>query len=416
MTAELTITLRRPHPKQNEFIEHPARRKVLRAGRRAGKTSGVAILAVKRFLEGRRILYATPTQEQVTRFWFEVKRALQEPIDDGIYYKNETEHIIELPRTENRIRAKTAWNANTLRGDYADLLILDEYQLMSEDAWNLVGAPMLLDNDGDAVFIYTSVRGQHHSKQLYKRASVDKSGRWQAFHFSSHDNPYLSRDALDEISQDMTQLAYRMEILAEDIEDDPRALWRRQEMIEEHRVTGFPDLVRVVVGVDPPGTETGAECGIVIAGVGADQCAYMIGDHSLQGSPAKWGDAVVASYNLYGAGRIIAEVNNGGDMVEHTIRVAQGGQNVSIKQIRASRGKAVRAEPVAALYEKGRVHHVGEFGDLEDQMCTWVPGEGDSPDRVDALVWALTELMLGAQHSGFSDMQQAETEPSKWQL
>ena len=399
MTAELTITLRRPHPKQNEFIEHPAKRKVVRAGRRSGKTTGVAILAVKGFLAGRRILYATPTQEQIGRFWFEVKQALAEPIEAGIFAKNETLHTIELPGTTQQIRAKTAWNADSLRGDYADLLILDEYQLMSDDAWNLVGAPMLLDNDGDAVFIYTAIRGQHHSKQLYKRAGEDLTGRWRSFHFTSHDNPHLSTEALGDISQDMSQLAYRMEILAEDIEDEPRALWQRQQMIEKHRVTGFPDLVRVAVGVDPPGTEMGAECGIVIAGVGADQCAYVIGDHSLQGSPAKWGDAVVASYNLYGAGRIIAEVNNGGDMVEHTIRVAQGGQNVSIKQIRASRGKAVRAEPVAALYEKGRVHHVGEFGDLEDQMCTWVPGEGDSPDRVDALVWALSELMLGARYN-----------------
>lgn len=359
---------------------------------------GAATLAVEKFLDGHRVLYATPTQEQVDTFWFEVKRALEQPLDASVFYKNESRHIIELSGTQQRIRAKTAWNADSLRGDYADLLILDEYQLMSEDAWGLVGAPMLLDNDGDAVFIYTSIRGKHHSKQLYQRALDDETGRWEAFRFTSHENPYLSRAALEDITQDMAQLAYRMEILAEDIDDDPRALWRRQEMIEDHRVTKFPELVRVVIGVDPPGTETGAECGIVIVGVGADQAAYVIGDHSLRGSPAKWGDAVVASYNLYEAGRIVAEVNNGGDMVEHTIRVAQNGQNVSITQIRASRGKAIRAEPVAALYEKGRVHHVGEYGELEDQMCQWVPGAGESPDRVDALVWAVSELMLGARY------------------
>ena len=148
---ELIVELRQPHSRQREFIESKAKRKIIRAGRRGGKTTGAAILAVRAFLDGRRILYGTPTQEQVERFWFECKRALQEPIEQNIYYKNETRHIIELPNTEQRIRAKTAWNADTLRGDYADLLILDEYQLMSEDTWGEVGAPMLLDTDGDLV-------------------------------------------------------------------------------------------------------------------------------------------------------------------------------------------------------------------------------------------------------------------------
>ena len=170
---ELTVRLRRPHPKQAEFIDSTAQRKVIRAGRRGGKTTGAATLAVKAFLAGRRVLYATPTQEQVERFWVECKRALAEPLDKGIFYKHEGRHIIELTGTEQRVRAKTASNADTLRGDYADLLILDEYQLMNADAWGLVGAPMLLDNNGNCLFIYTTKRGKHHSKELYKRAEED---------------------------------------------------------------------------------------------------------------------------------------------------------------------------------------------------------------------------------------------------
>ena len=389
----LTVRLKTPHPRQLEFIESPAKRKVIRAGRRGGKTTGAAILAVQRFLAGCRILYATPTQEQVEKFWHECKMALDEPLTSGVFYKNETRHIIELPGTEQRIRAKTAWNADSLRGDYADELILDEYQLMSADAWGLVGAPMLLDNDGNATFIYTSRRGAHHSKELYKRAQADKTGRWAVFTFPSMDNPHLSRAALEEISGDLTNLAYRMEILAEDIDDDPDALWSRD--IIDH-VTECPYLIRVVVGVDPPGTADGAECGIVVAGVTewhGQPHAFVIGDHSLRGTPGTWGTEAVTAYNLHEADRIIGEVNHGGDMVEHTIRTAPGGMDVAYKAVRASRGKMTRAEPIQAFYEKGRVHHVGTFQELEDQQCNWKPGL-PSPDRIDALVWALTELLI----------------------
>jgi hypothetical protein len=110
-------------------------------------------VAVKNFLAKRRVLYAVPTQDQVDRFWSGVKGALQPAIDAGIIYKNETRHVVEFSGTEARIRAKTAWDADSLRGDYADLLILDEFQLMNEDAWEVVGAPMLLDNNGDVYFI-----------------------------------------------------------------------------------------------------------------------------------------------------------------------------------------------------------------------------------------------------------------------
>lgn len=132
---QLTINLPNPHPRQRDFIDSPVKRKVIRAGRRGGKTVGIAIYAVQRFLAGKRVLYAAPTSEQIDRFWKEVTRALQEPIDRKVFKKNETDHTIELINTEQRIRAKTAWNADTLRGDYADELLMDEYQLMDETAW-----------------------------------------------------------------------------------------------------------------------------------------------------------------------------------------------------------------------------------------------------------------------------------------
>ena len=230
----MTVHLRRPHERQEAFIRSPAKRKVVRAGRRGGKTVGVAILAVERFLAGVRVLYAAPTVEQIDTFWREVRLALAEPLRAGVFRKNETEHYIERAGTENRLKAKTAYNADTMRGDYADLLILDEWQLCNEDAWEVVGAPMLLDNDGDAVFIYTppSLRASGisrahdplHAAKLYRHATQDTTGRWATFHFTSHDNPHISQDALAELIRDMSRASYRQEIEAEDEERSPNQL------------------------------------------------------------------------------------------------------------------------------------------------------------------------------------------------
>jgi hypothetical protein len=226
ITNEIPIVLRRPHDQQVRFLESPAKRKIIRAGRRGGKTVGAAIKALKSFLDSRRVLYAAPTGEQTDRFWYEVKRSLQPAIDAGVYKCNETERYIEYAGTLNRIKAKTAWNADTLRGDFADLLILDEWQLMAEDTWDDVGAPMLMDNNGDAIFIYTPpslkssgisrARDPRHATKMFAKAKADTTGRWEAFHFTSHDNPYLSREGIEEITKDMSRDSYLKEIMAED--------------------------------------------------------------------------------------------------------------------------------------------------------------------------------------------------------
>jgi len=399
MSKEYTIALRKPHSHQIAFMQDKSKRKVIRAGRRGGKTIGAATLAIQSFLAGQRVLYAAPTEDQLSSFWYEVKRALLKPIDAGIFIKNETMHFVELPGTKQRIRAKTAYNADTLRGDFADLLILDEWQLMNEEAWDRVGAPMLLDNDGDAVFIYTppslqsrsasKARDPQHAAKLFKRAAANTSGRWATFHFKSVDNPYISTAALSEISTDMTALAYRQEILAEDVDEAPGALWTRAS-IESARLLKAPDCERVVVGVDPTATSTGDEAGIVTAGKAGDRL-FVLADDSTQGSPEQWARAAVTAYHRNRADCIVAESNNGGEMVASVI--AQIDSAVPVRLVHASRGKMTRAEPIAVIYEQGRGHHVGNFPALEDEQCLWVPGD-PSPNRMDALVWAGTELML----------------------
>jgi len=177
----------------------------------------MAMVAVEALLAGRRVLEAAPTLEQTEAFWEACKAYLAELISAGVLYKNESRHILEMP-TGARIRTKTAWDADSLRGDYADLLILDEYATMDASAWELVGAPMLLDNDGDAVFISTPKR-RNHFHSLFTRALGDETGRWEAWHFTSHDNPHLDEQALYEITADLTEDAYRQEILAEFLEN-----------------------------------------------------------------------------------------------------------------------------------------------------------------------------------------------------
>ena len=185
----------------------------------------------------------------------------------------------------------------------------------------------------------------------------------------------------------------RQELNGELIADVDGALWKRDPMIEDLRVLKAPDLKRIVVGVDPSVTanEDSAETGIVIAGIGLDDHGYVLQDRSLRASPNEWAAEAIAGYYLFEADRIVAEVNNGGDLVETILRNIDSA--ISYSSVRATRGKMLRAEPISSFYERGLVHHVGTFADLEDQMCNWLPGE-KSPDRLDALVWAFTELLV----------------------
>ncbi len=188
----------------------------------------------------------------------------------------------------------------------------------------------------------------------------------------------------------------RQELLGEMIEQRADALWQR-DMIEMARVAKAPDLARIVVAVDPPASKRSGRCGIVAAGLGQDGVGYVLADGSVgQVRPAEWAAVAIALYRRFGADALIAEVNQGGDMVAAVMREVDAG--VPVRPVRATRGKWLRAEPVAALYAQGRVRHVGVLPELEDEMCDFgVDGlsAGRSPDRLDALVWALTALMLG---------------------
>ena len=190
--------------------------------------------------------------------------------------------------------------------------------------------------------------------------------------------------------------------------DTPGALWNRQGL-EHNRVKSGKkpkSFKRIVVAIDPAVTHRAKsdETGIIVAGLSGDDHAYVLDDLSGRYSPAGWASVAIKAYENYGADRIVVETNQGGDMAVHTLKTIDA--NIPVKKLHASRGKWARAEPVAALDEQGRIHHVGRFDILEDQMCAFKPGQMSfSPDRVDARVWAVTELLLS----------QKAAQPIMWQ-
>ena len=211
----------------------------------------------------------------------------------------------------------------------------------------------------------------------------------------------LSQTYLDTLSNLSYKKRQRFEF-GEWQDDSENALWKRETMISPFRVQQYPALDRLIVAIDPAvtSTENSDETGLIVAGRGKNPKTgeaeyYILDDRSMKGTPNEWAKMAIDLYVNYDADRVVAEVNNGGDLVESVIRGIDS--SVSYMAVRATRGKILRAEPISALYERGLVHHVGEFQHLEDEMCNYTGSiDDDSPDRLDALVWALTELAGGA--------------------
>jgi phage terminase large subunit-like protein len=216
---------------------------------------------------------------------------------------------------------------------------------------------------------------------------------------TTHDNPHLAELVRRRLEARFggSRLG-RQELGGELISDIEGALWS-YAMFETRGPA--PDLARVVVAVDPAvsSAEASDETGILVAGLGVDGRGYVLADRSCRLSPDGWARRVVQAFDDFGADRVVAEVNNGGDLVGATLKTVR--PTLPYKTVHASRGKAIRAAPVAALYEQGRITHTEPFPELEDQLCTWTPESGTSPDRLDALVWALTDTMLTPSRAAY---------------
>lgn len=185
----------------------------------------------------------------------------------------------------------------------------------------------------------------------------------------------------------------RQELFAEILDDNPGALWNTRQL-DELRCSVMPEFARIVVAVDPAvsNNDSSDETGIIVAGLGDDDIGYVLEDLSGKYSPIEWANKAAYAYHKWNADKLIAEVNQGGDLVESNIRTID--RSIAIKKIHATKGKYLRAEPISSLYEQKRVQHIGVFAELESQMCDFTPGSKKSPDRLDAMVYALTELMI----------------------
>jgi phage terminase large subunit-like protein len=234
--------------------------------------------------------------------------------------------------------------------------------------------------DGDGSFIMTSGSTFENAANLSETALVELRARYEG-----------------------TRIG-RQELYGELLEDIDGALWSRTQLDQDRVEEEPPRLARVVVSVDPAATanEGSDETGIIVAGKDSKGHGYVLADYTVKASPLEWAKRVVDAYDAHQADTVVVEVNHGGDMIPTLLRQVR--PSLPIRSVRATRGKQLRAEPIAAMYEQGRISHVGPFEKLEDQMTSWTPDDPKSPDRLDALVWAMTDLMTGSSITGYLGM------------
>ena len=439
MTFQLTAKQR----EANRLLASPARNVMLRGGARSGKTFLLIRAIVQRAINApgsRHVIFRFRFNHAKTSVWADTMPKVFKLCFPGLAVVwNKTDFYVELPN------GSQIWIAGLDDKERVEKILGQEYVTLyfnesSQIPWGSVEtamsrlaqlvelAPEIAEATGrthialKAYFDCNPPSKLHWSYSLFRahlkpgtREALPHPEAYAEMRINPRDNAEnLPGEFFDVLASMSAAKRLRFEE-GEWASEVAGALWALEDRtasdgkvmpgIDSQRVAAVdvPDMLRVVVAVDPSGTRGdggGDDIGIVVAGRGIDGQAYVFVDGTCQLSPEGWGRRAVDLYHRHNADRVVGERNFGGDMVRFTVATAD--RNVSFKEVTASRGKAVRAEPIAALYEQGRVHHVGDFPDLEDQMCNFTPqgfiGEG-SPDRADALVWALTELMLGDNNS-----------------
>ena len=384
-------------PPALQFLFSPSRYKVVYGGRGGAKSWGMArALLVKGAGQPLRILCARETQESISE---SVHRLLADQIKAiGLesFYHVQQNAIYGVTGTEFSFAGlrHNVLNIRSLEG--TDIVWVEEAHAVSHDSWETL-IPTIRKTDSE---IWVSFNPQDASDDTYQRFVVNPSPRAVVRKVTWRDNPWFP----DVLRAEMEELRAKNEdeyrhVWEGDVRATPGgALWTRQQ-IDANRIrlqdVRFDALLRIVVAIDPAVSTKpdSSDTGIVVAALTNMHHVLVLDDLSCKESPLGWARIAVNAYRSRNADRIVGEINNGGDLVEANIRAVA--PEVSFRSVRASRGKAVRAEPVSALYEKGLVHHVGFFPELEQQMCGWSPlSDQKSPDRMDALVWAVTELVV----------------------
>lgn len=369
---------------------------LIRAGRGFGKTRAGAewVCEIARTTPGARIALVGANAEDVRQVMIEGP--------SGVIGVARADETLTWRSTSGEVRwpngaVATVYSAEAperLRGPEHHAAWCDELAKwrLGDTTWDNLVMTMRL-GDRPRIVVTTTPRPTRLMRRIMALPSmVETRGR-------TRDNPHLPDSFVDAVREEYGgTLMGRQELDGELIEDVAGALWTRG-VLEECRASRCPETVRTVVGVDPPAGVGGDACGIVAVALGRDGCGYVIEDASVAGAaPEGWARAVAACAARVGADRVVAEKNQGGAMVASVLRAADAALPLTL--VHASQGKVARAEPVALLYVAGRVRHVGCYEALEDELCGLVAGggyegPGRSPDRADALVWAISELMLG---------------------
>ena len=309
------------------------------------------------------------------------------------YTVNQSRLTITTP-IGTTIAFKSADNPDSLYGEDVYAFVFDEFSRAKETAWHALRTTIT----------YTGAKGKFIGNVVaknwaWKLAQKARAGMddFEYHRITAHDavkEGILKQSEIDRAREELPTRIFKM-LYEADITEIEGALWKWDD-IENNRVQELPTMQRIVVAIDPAVTSLASsdETGIIVAGKGVDGNYYVIYDSSGIMTPSAWASRAVQLYNDHQADRVIGEANNGGDMIEAVLRSID--KTISYKKVTASRGKVLRAEPIVSLYEKGKVKHFRELPGLEDQMIGWSATSGDkSPDRVDALVWALHELSTG---------------------
>ena len=394
--TDTIIEIKKPHfaDYQKAILESDKRFTITEASTKSGKTfSHIYWLfeQAHKGTSGSEYWWCAPIYSQAE---IAFKRMRRKVAGNTLYITNYSRLSITTPKG-TVIVFKSAEHPDSLYGENVHAFVFDEFSRAKEEAWFALRTTITYTK-AKGKFI-GNVVGKNWAWKLARKAESGSDPEFEYFKITANQAVQagiLSQEEIDQARRDLPARIYKMLYEAEYTAVEG-ALWD-WEMIENTRVSpqNCPELHRIAVAIDPAVTseKDSDETGIIIGGRAIDGSIYILEDGSGIFTPQSWASKAIAAYHRLKADRIIAEVNNGGDLVETVIRNID--PNISYESVHASRGKITRAEPVVALYEQKRVHHVGILPALEDQMTSWAGAKGEkSPDRVDALVWLVSFLM-----------------------
>jgi len=379
------------------FFNIPAGTKyqVVTKGRRFGATRGAAHAFIEWAIEGKKLLWGDTINGNIDRYFD--RYFLPALNKTNITYNYQRQHK-QLTIENGYIDFRSADRPENWEGFGYDVIFLNEAGIILRNKYLYINAvlPMLMDSSTSLLVAAGVPKGKFdknnddHPFYTIFKAAKNKTPGYNLLEYSSYDNPLLPEEEIKELEKEIGRMSPGMveqEIYGHFVDGISGVLWT-PEMIH---YSDIPDLKHIVIGVDPSGSKDGDEVGIISAGIAHNSNIYILSDKTGGYTPLQWGTITVNEYNILKANSIVVERNFGGDMVKSNLLNVD--KFIKVKEVTASRSKEIRAEPVVGLYEQGRVYHAKRLHKLENEMLRWVPGLGKSPNRVDALVWAITDLM-----------------------